>query len=154
MGAGAGDGAHLRGVGGIIEIADQLLHVLGKAVLGCHVTAQRAGRGHVGAGRAAQPQIDPPRIERGKRAELLGNHKRRVVGQHDASCPDPHGPRRGGHMADHHCSRRTRDARHVVMLGQPVAVIAGPLGRTRQIDGRGKGIGGGLALGDGREIED
>ena len=43
----------------------------------------------VAAGRTAQPQVDPAGIKRFQRAELLGHHQRRMVGQHDAARADP-----------------------------------------------------------------
>ena len=46
-----------------------------------------------------------------------------MVGQHDASRTHAHGLRGAGNMSDEDTGRRTADAAHVVMLGQPVAVV-------------------------------
>ena len=78
----------------------------------------------VGAGRAAEPEIDPAGVQRLQRAELLGDHQRRVVGQHDAAGADADRRRAPGHVADRHRGRRAGDAGHVVVLGQPVADVA------------------------------
>ena len=37
------------------------------------------------AGRTAEPQINPVRIKRGKRAKLFRNDQRRMIWQHDAA---------------------------------------------------------------------
>jgi hypothetical protein len=86
-------------------------------------------------------------------AELLGDDQGRVVRQHDAARSDAHGPGATGHMGDHHARCRTRDADHVVVLGQPVAIVAPPFGVLRQIERVAQGIGGREAFGNGREIE-
>ncbi len=56
-------------------------------------------------------------------------------------------------MADHHGGGRTRDAGHVVMLGQPIAVIPEPFGGTGKVDCGGQRIGGAFAFWDGRQVE-
>ncbi|EPZ85508.1 hypothetical protein BURCENBC7_AP5996 [Burkholderia cenocepacia BC7] len=136
------------------EIALQLRDVVRKRVRTAdQVAAQRARRGLVGAGRAAQAEIDAPRIQRRERAELFGDHERRVVRQHDAARADPDRPRRARDVADHDGGGRTRDPRHVVMLGQPVAPVAPAFRVLREIDGvaeRLRGVGAGR---NGGEIE-
>ena len=47
-----------------------------------------------------------------------------MVRQHDAAGADANRRRAAGDMRDDNRRRRARDRRHVVMLGQPVAVIA------------------------------
>ena len=54
-----------------------------------HPAAQRVRGQLVAAGRAAQAQVDPAGVQRCQRAELLGHHHRRVIGQHDAARPHP-----------------------------------------------------------------
>ena len=149
MGAGTGNGAHPCGLGSVAKIADQFLHIGGKAVLGRHVAAQRAGRGHVAARRTAKAKVDAAGKQRGQRAEVLRHGERGVVGQHDPA--GTHADRAGGRrdMADHHRRRGAGNAGHVVMFGQPKAMEAQPLGRARQIRAGGQRIGGGFALGDG-----
>jgi hypothetical protein len=64
----------------------QLLHVLRKGVgIVLMVAPECAGRQLVGAGRAAQAQVDAAGVERSQRSELLGNHQRCMVGQHDTA---------------------------------------------------------------------
>jgi hypothetical protein len=103
---------------------------------------------------AADAQIDAIRVEGRQRAELLGDDQRGVVGQHDAAGPDADSLRLLGHMADHDAGRGAGDALHVVVLGQPEAFVAEPLGGLGQGDAVGEGLGGVAALGDGRQIED
>ena len=76
-----------------------------------------------------------------------------MVGKHDAAGADTYGLRRSCNMSDHDCRRGTRDPRHVVVLGQPVAVIAEPLGGTGKVHGIRQGIGRGLSLGHGGKVE-
>ena len=66
----------------------QRLNVVGE-MLGCTwMNAQRAHGELIRARRPAEAQIDAARIQRGQRAELLGHHQRRMVGQHDAARAD------------------------------------------------------------------
>ena len=65
------------------EVALQLEHVLGESVRRVGVATQRPQRVLVGAGRAAEAEVDPARVQRRERAELLGDRERRVVRQHD-----------------------------------------------------------------------
>src|SRR5579871_4075941 len=61
-----------------LEIEQQLHHVLGKVVSAFDPFTAQCARGTlVGSRRAAQSKIDPPRMKRFERAELLGNHQRR-----------------------------------------------------------------------------
>ena len=139
---------------GRLEIAHQFDDVLRETVdAGIEVAAQRPRGHHVGAGRAAEPEIDAAGMKRRQRAELLGDDQRRVVGQHDAARADANGRGAGRDMGDHHRGRRTRDARHVVMLGEPVAVVAEALGMARQIERVLQRLGDIAAFGNRREIE-
>ena len=56
--------------------------------VGGEVAAQRLRRGLVGAGGAAEAEVDAAGEERGERAELLGDLERRVVGEHDPARAD------------------------------------------------------------------
>ncbi len=154
MGAHAGNGTHRGCVGHVVEIAHQFKHILRKAVIRGHVTAQGAGGGHVGAGRTAQAQIDPPGEQGGKGAELFGHDQRCMVRQHDPARTHTDGAGCGRHLRNHNRRGRTGDAGHVVMLGQPIAVIARLFCQTRKIDRIRQSIGGSLAFGDGRQIKD
>ena len=50
--------------------------------------AQRMRGGAIGAGRAAEPEIDAAGKQRLQHLEALGDHQRRVVGQHHAAGAD------------------------------------------------------------------
>src|SRR5271155_2191624 len=56
-------------------------------------------------------------------------------------------------MADHHAGRGAGDARHIVMLGHPVAVIAQPFRMAGKIQAAFQRQGRVAALDDGRKIE-
>ncbi|MDT4860843.1 hypothetical protein FQZ97_954230 [compost metagenome] len=65
------------------QVTLQLLDILGEVVGAAGaLAAQRAGGVVVSARRAAQPQVDTPRIQGGEGAELLGNYQRCMIGQH------------------------------------------------------------------------
>ena len=93
-------------------------------------------------------------MQRGERAELLGDHQRRVVGQHDAAGPNADRLRAGRDMGHDHGGGGTGDAGHVVMFGEPVAAVAPILGVAREVERVGKGGGDVAAFGDGGEVED
>ena len=116
------------------EKALQLLHVLRESIGRHRISTQRAHRWTIGARRATESQIDPSREQRLESPELLGDHERRMVREHDAAGADPDARGAGCDMCDHHGGRRTGDPDHVVVLGEPVAVIAEPLGVPGQIE--------------------
>ena len=94
-----------------------------------------------------------PGIERRQGAELFGHHDGRMVGQHDAARADPDGLGAGRDMGHHHGGGGARHAGGVVMLHQPVAVIAQAFGMPGQIQRLAEGGGDAAALLDGREIK-
>lgn len=96
----------------------------------------------VGAGRASDAKVDPAGMQRLQRAELLGHHQRRVVGQHHATRADPDGRGRGSQVRQQHCRGRTRDGRHVVVLGYPESLIAPLLGVLGEFGGESQRLGG------------
>jgi len=69
-----------------------------------------------------------------QRAESLGHHQRRVVGQHDPARADADRAGAGRNMRDHHSCRGAGDPRHVVVFRQPEAVVPELLGMARQIE--------------------
>jgi hypothetical protein len=148
-----GHGTHRLAGLGRLEILQKLEHVLREGVGAVEIAAQRPRGGLVGARRTPQTQIDAARIETGQRAELLGDLQRRVVGQHDAAGTDPDARSVSGDVADQHRRRAAGDARHVVVFGQPITVIAELLAPLREIAHVAEGIGDLAALGDGRKIE-
>ena len=98
----------------------------------------------IGAWRAAKPEVDAAGKEPRQRSELLGDDVGRVVRKHDASCPDPNGRRPFGDMSKHDRCRGAGDARHVVMLRHPDALIApflGVSGEVASIVERAAGVG-------------
>ena len=77
--------------GEAVDVAHQLGE-LGREVVGDQrlaAAAQRQRRELVGAGCAADAQVDPARVQPGEDPERLGHLQRRVVGQHDPAGPDP-----------------------------------------------------------------
>ena len=121
----------------LLRLAEQILQLLDvarKAFGGIRPAPQRPQRMAITARRAAQAEVDAAGIERGQSAELLGDHERRMVRQHDAAGPDA--DRRGGacDVADHDGCGRGCDARHVVVLGEPEALKAECFGVACQRD--------------------
>ena len=96
--------------------------------------AQRVGGGAIGAGRAAQAEIDAAGKQRLQHLEALGHHQRRMVRQHHPAGADADlaGHRRD--LPDHEVGRGACDRREIMMFGQPVADIAKPIGMARQVD--------------------
>ncbi|MPN03759.1 hypothetical protein SDC9_150993 [bioreactor metagenome] len=117
------------------------------------VATQGACGALIGAGGTAQAEIDAAGVEGLECAELLCNHQRCVIGQHDAAGTDPDGGCGGCNVTNDHRSGCAGDTRHVVMLGQPVAVIAKVLGVTGEITGVAQRDGRCAALRNGCEVE-
>ena len=137
----------------VAEIADQFQNILRKAVARIESAPQGAGRHAIGARRATDAKVDPAGIERGEGAELLGHHQRGVVGQHDAAGADADGLRALRDMADEDGRRGAGDAGHVVMFGQPEAVVAERFGMAGEVERIGKRGRRGGTLGHRREVE-
>jgi hypothetical protein len=73
----------------VAEVIHQLAHIGREVIhLAAALASQRPHGALIGARRTAQAQIDAIRIERSQGAELLGDHQRRVVRQHDAARPE------------------------------------------------------------------
>jgi hypothetical protein len=116
--------------------------------------AQRHRGDGIGARRAADAEIDAARKQRLQGVEAFRHRERRMVGQHDATGADADARRRRRDLADHDVRRRTRHRRQAMMLGDPVAGVAEPVGKPGEIDavaqcGRAR-----PACGHRREIED
>ena len=135
---------------------DQFLQPLQKivALAAVEPAAQRVRGGAIGAGRAAEPEIDPAGKQRLQHLEAFGHHQRRMVGQHHAAGADPDVPGHGRDLPDHQIGRGARHRGEVVMFGQPVADIAEAIGMARQIDAVAQRRGGFCPRGDDREVED
>ena len=91
------------------EVALQLDDVLRKGVGAGRVAAERVHRQLVGARRPAEAEVDAAGVQRLERAELLGDHDRRVIRQHDPARADADRLRAARHVGDHDGGRRTRD---------------------------------------------
>ncbi len=118
------------------QLAQQVQHVeqLGREVLGAQAldgAAQRGGGHRVGARRAADAQVDPARVQRLQHRELLGDHQRRVVRQHDAAGADPDPLGRRGEVREQHAGGGRRDRGHAVVLGDPEPAVAQGVGARR-----------------------
>ena len=76
-----------------------------------------------------------------------------MVGEHNPAGPDADARDPAGDILDDHGRRGAGDAREVVVLGQPVAVVIPPLGVAGQVQGVAEGLGGRAALADRSEVE-
>ncbi len=92
-------------------------------------------------------------MQRGQRAELLGDDQRGVVRQHDAAGADPDGAGAGGDMGECDRGRSTGYARHVVMLGHPISRIAQCLDVAGQIERVAQRLASVAAFGNRRQVE-
>ena len=139
----------------VAQIGPQLHHILRKAVFSVagEMAPQSMRSEAVRARGTPQTQVDPARVQRGQRAELLGDHERRVVGQHHATGADPNLLRATRNVTHQDCGCRTRHPVHVVMFRDPIAVISPALGVTRQIERVTQRLRGIAAFDDGAEIE-
>nr|BFF25109.1 hypothetical protein GCM10025732_30740 [Glycomyces mayteni] len=124
-----GPGVHAR-VGVLLagEVAEEFGQELVEVVGLVQVVAERGSYGRDEAEGASEAHVDAVFEERGEDAELLGDHQRAVVGQHDAAGADPDPRGRCGDGRRQDGGRRTGDAGHAVVLGHPVAVKAQFLG--------------------------
>ena len=139
------------------QVPNELVKPLGEVVDGGDCVAraaQRRGRARIGAGGAAEPEVDAAGEERVQHAERLGDLQRRVVGEHDAARADAEGARRHGHLSDHDLGRRAREAPRVVVLGHPVAAQAERLGVPGEAERVPQRIARRRARRDRRQIED
>ena len=133
--------AHLRVRVDRVEPVHQFRHIAREVIdIATHMTAQRSHSGLIAARRAAKAEIDTSGIQRIERAELLSDHQRRVVGQHDAAGTEVQGGSVGGQIANQHRSRRAGDAHHIVVFGQPIAVVAALFSELGEVERMGEGF--------------
>ena len=150
-GTGGGGDAGLAVIG---EIALQFEDVAGERVgVAVEGAAHGAGDALVGAGGAAEAEVDAAGEECVQGTELFGDDERGVVGQHDAARADADGAGGGGDMGDHHRGRGRGDALHAVMLGHPIALIAERFGMGGEVGGIGQRLRHGATFDDGHQIE-
>ncbi len=142
-------------VGEAVDVGEQLGELLRELVAAGvdPVAAQGVGGELVRAGCPADPEVDAARVQALQHPEGLGDGERGVVRQHDAAAADPDRAGRGGHGRDHHHRCTARDAADVVVLGEPVALVAERLRGLRQRHRVVQGAGGGPARRDRREVE-
>jgi hypothetical protein len=115
--------------------------------------AQRERRAHVRAGRAAQAQVDPVRVQRLEHPEPLGDRQRSVVRQHHAARADADPVCVRRQVRDQDLGRRRRNRRDVVVLGDPEAPVAELVRAPRERGRRRERLGGRLAGPDRGKIE-
>src|SRR5690606_19046082 len=73
-----------------LEVGHELEDVLREGVrIRRQIAPERAGSRLIRSGCASQTEVDAARIERLERAELLRDHERRMIRQHDAARADP-----------------------------------------------------------------
>ena len=135
------------------EVALQLEHVLREALGRRRIPAQRLQRPLVGAGGATQAQVDAAGVQLGQGAELLGDHQRRVVGQHDAAGAEADRVGVRGHVRDEYGRGGGGDGGHVVVLRVPDAPEAGGLGDAGLLHGFGEGFAHRGAVADEGEVQ-
>jgi hypothetical protein len=93
-------------------------------------------------------------MQRLERPELLGDHERRVVREHDPSRPDTDRRGRIREVCDHDRRRCAGDPVQVVVLGDPVPLVAESLGVAHEVDRVAKRLRRSPALDDRCEVED
>ena len=98
-----------------------------------HMAAQCAHGWLIAARCATKPEIDSSRIQRIQGTELLGDHQRRMVGQHNATRTEMQRGGIGSQITNQYGGRCAGDAGHVVMFSQPVAVVAALFGQSSEI---------------------
>ena len=86
-------------------------------------------------GARPMPEVDAPRVERLEHPELLGHLERAVVSEHDAARPYADPARPGRDRGDEDLRGRVGESGRGVVLGQPVAVVAEPVGGLGEVEG-------------------
>ncbi len=100
-----------------------------------HRSPQRQRRTTIGTRRAAESQVDPSRKERLQHAKIFRHAQGRVIRQHDSARAHPNAAGGARHLANHHLRRRAHDARQVVVLRQPEAMITEVVRQGAEVDG-------------------
>ncbi len=104
--------------------------------------AAQGGGGHgVGARGAPDAEVDAPRVQGLQNPEGLGDLQRGVVGEHDPAGAHPDPLRHARELSDQDLGRGAGDAREVVVLGQPVALVAELVGEPGKLEGVAKRMG-------------
>jgi len=135
-----------------VEERPQQLQLPGE-VLRVGRAPQGGGGALVGSRRAAEAEVHPARVQGLEHAELLGDHERCVVGQHDTAGADADVSRGRGGGTDENGRGAARVAGHAVVLGDPVPVVAQLVGQLRQGDAVLQRLPARAAGGDGGQVE-
>ena len=133
-----------------LKFEDVLWEVVGRA----RVSAQRIHRVLIRTWRPAQTEVDPPRVHRGQRAELLGDRQGRVIGQHHPAGAESDCLGQSAHVRDKDTGSRRGNARNVVVLGVPDTLVAQLFSLLGQHDAGGEAVTSRLAPPDRRQIKD
>ena len=136
--------------------AMQLAQLLGKVVGGDRGRVRRSAAAVSWSvpGARPMPRSMRPGMQRLEHAELLGDASGAWLGSITPPEPTRIVDVAAAMCADQHRGRRAGDARHVVVLGDPVAVVAQPLDVAREVNGVAQGNARRLAARDRREIKD
>jgi len=121
----------------VVQESEQL-HQLFREVVGQRcvtaLAAQRERLERTAARRTADAQIHPIGIQRVQHAELFGDLERAVVRQHDAAGSEPDALRLRTQPREQNFRCRARQRLGRVVLGNPVAPIAEPIGKPRELE--------------------
>ena len=111
----------------------QLKHVARKFIgIAVEIAAQRLRGPLVRPRRTPKTKINASRKQRLQRAELLGDHHRRVVRQHDPPGADPDRLGTMANMRQRYRGRGTGNALHAMMFSHPETLVAKRLAMPRQ----------------------
>ena len=134
----------------ILEVGQQLGQLLGEVIGGglATVALEREHGQLIGAGRAAEREVDAPGVQAGQHRERLGDLERAVMGQHHAAAAHPQALGGGGDGPDQHLGAGAGQHRAAVVLGHPVAVIAERVGQPGQVERVVQRVGTGRPFGD------
>src|SRR3954447_8262255 len=106
------------------KVRPELLYVAHEVLFGSgKIAAERARCRLVRAWRPPDSEVDPVWIQRLQRAELFRDDKRCMVREHYTARAYADAAGSAGHVSYDDGRRGARDAGHIVVLGQPVAVI-------------------------------
>src|SRR5690606_40572405 len=125
---GAGYRTHALALGYGPEKHLQFENVLGEGVRAGGAAAQSPQGKFVGAGGPAKPEIDSSGEQGIQSAKLLGNDQGSMVGQHDTAGTDPDGFTACCDVRNDDGSCGAGNTRHVVMFGNPKALVTPGLG--------------------------
>ena len=121
---------------------------------GVHGAPERCGRALVRARRSPEPEVDAAGVQGLEHRELLGDDERRVVGEHHAAGTDGDARRGRGEVSDEHRRSGRCHGGHVVVLGDPEALVPGGVGGLGEPRRRGEGLRGALPDAHGSRVED